>query len=580
MSRLNTTQWGSFQAPSGLDAVTSGVQSVTNGADQLLNLVEQIARVADALSAFSLTPLDPVAAVLGQSIKVLEAAIADISKPTAGHILAVPMVTALETGTLEAPPLSGAQTAGVVSGMIDRNIDAGNRALFNKIAASMHDSYDPNRPQFLTDAHIAGSIALIGVNHLTDSDELLAFAESSRKLIKYMGPEKAAGDPPPLPLKPRNVRTKIITKPPSSSEKDGAIGYLFNHSNSSEDSTLALEISWDSIKPVTTLGWALNVTARETWALEAPPIPGAQDKQRLNFTRKPKYVHLIKSEEPLSEPIFEVEGLDLKAPYIDALVRNPQKPSIVDVDIKPDTLYYYALAIEYEPVDSKPLPVEYTKLFTVYIPPEERAIRDTNQANPPNWISVSDSAKSFTHSASLIATISAYLDNIKKSVSTPDTTTHKKLEAILKVINQYRRLGQHISNEISAYSSRLTSLSTLAGIHIMGFAGRGNNNSILQAISSGLQDYKTDPAAPLYGPGSALACVVKVTGFRTAAEMQNFARLTGLMPSGAEAQPLAQEMSKLREMVADLAPTETEPGTIVKAVATTLESEKDRLKLC
>jgi len=518
-----------------LDALTRAIQPMFDA----LNVVLHLKKTAyELVKTFTTDLLNVQTTLILESLDLVRSALEDLTgEGGAGvYFIPIPVIpvdrdlsndilysTADAGGGGNEEGESAAQAA--LRAVLENRLGSGGNAGFmDTLQKSMSDQFDPMRPQFDPDAHVAGVLVYAGADVYT---KLLAVLTRMATVFGEDGPTFGVGSilssTTDMP-KPKNLVAEVVPSNETAAWRPIAQNYLTGENS---DTPMAIRLSWDLEDRTHVLPYPAN----------------ADEPERGNMTLQITEVYVYRSETKITPSMIGTEELAKK--LIKSYEFNGWQAEFYDNSVEAGKNYYYAVGYKTElqntddpdtTVPTEELAVPLALSYVQGWMPPSGSPRMTRQGVPPDWFVVPSPL-------SLIPTVTNTVRQIEKILDTVEDTVRSTAETISDYINEIDKQIDFRAGQVTRTVENVQKLIEALkwdGVFVgaVGFAGKGGNPLIIDEIRGALFD-PSDDERPEFDTGyEPVAGFVIVAGSETAGKLQAFIAavemLFGIVIQGAE----------------------------------------------
>jgi len=486
-----------------LETIGSTVEAVAGTVTGTLEVVKTILEI---VSKLLLSVPDLEATALQLAIEAVRAILKDLVSDAGCYYLPIPIrfSTIIPPETILFDPTPGGGAVADEANLFLPPVgggDGGNYGFMQDVINSLNDTDDLMRPQFDTDAHVAGLVVLAGSDSYL---KLVDLVDQFRKLFTGMS-NSGAGEGMAIYTIPklRNLSAEII---------GAAVGQQKKMKNrvygDSAVHPYGIRLSWDHNDHTTVF---------------------SNDEVRLVFVIRNIVVYRSKR---LIDPAMDAD--DLAALQIASFEYDGLVTDFFDDTIELDQRYYYAVGYEIEAAitrgpgspSSVTFPATRDPTFTYTDIPEHINMLPRS-GTPPDWLLLPNPFALIPDIEEVVTSVNVFLDSLEKRTATAESKFQAYIDALNAEIQRYATLVQRMISLINRIVKLLTFPDVYVGAYT--FSGKGGNNFFVNSLGSSLQD-PNDPERPPFDRGDEIVTgFVLYTGSATAGKVEKFTNAINLL---------------------------------------------------
>jgi len=485
------------------------VRSLTTVRDGLVPIVDTMKTVtttvktlADLVVNLLVFAADPVTATLQAAIDAVRGALKDLQESAGCYYLAVPIRGITETTAAAInyalEPTDPRFPAGLLPPA--NGMSGGNYGFLRDVQDSLADELDVLRPQFTSEAYVAGVVIVAG------SDNYLRLLELVDKLKALLSGAALSGPGEGLVdvgyPKPRGLRATLVPSAVTGSDR------LANRLTSTVLQPYSVKLEWPR---------ANRTIARVD--LGEPAI--TYTIKRIGVYRR-------------TEASFPINARDVEAnPYglytpIVTFEYDGWTNFAYDDTVLPGNTYYYGVGYEIEAArgtETVTYPFGPFATTSIVLPTDIAILPRTGV--PPDWLMLPSPLSLIPAIANFVTAINRQLDNLEERLASAQDQYQKYIDALQVEIDRYARFAQDINQAIE----QLVELMTFPDVYIGAypFAGKGGNTFFINALGKALTD-TADPNRPPFDNGDAIVTgFVLYTGAETPGRLEKLTDLISML---------------------------------------------------
>lgn len=535
----NTSRWASLAI--GDAALLKAIEDPINQIQRIISAVDSLATIlktiVETIAKLATEGIDVVKTTVHETISMINAVLEDFTGP-AGlgvHVIGIPALPSLEPRLTKALVTFESKPGDDLAEMLSQKVGplgnvmlgirgtaggGGNAGFFQQLNASLDDEEDGFRPQYSSDAYVAGVLFYFGCETFHSLLTLIAKIAVLLSDPYKPGPFSDILNTFSLPNFPalRNFRAEATTCKTGSTEvlnatrADPTLSKLL-HLDTDATPLYGVKFSWDPIP--------------SSYVPTPYPGPGGRPlkykitKVRLFGDTKPL---------PLNSPL-EMDKKSLRNPENEEF--QPFRSEIITAPLEEPGHWYFAACLHVQQVLQEnpevlgdPLPDRMTMVTTTFdIPADPPGVG--RQGPSPNWYAVRPTAL-IPALRDLVLEIKDFLNQLDQFVSSTADDLQKFVEEVSKWITDYIEWAQKLADALLRILDSLKDWPTdvYAGMHP--FYGKGGNNLIRNEIGKALFD-SSDQGRPAFDTGTeAVYGIMFVVGSETVGKIEkwkNFMKL-------------------------------------------------------
>ena len=467
--------------------------------DDVVTIIKTVQTIASFLEKFLVEIPDLEVAVLKAAIKLARDVMKDLTGDAGVYYLPIPVhvVNILPAGTLKAiaaPKNPGLGLESIATEMLPPvgGGNGGNYGFLKDLSDSLHDQEDTLRPQFDSDAHVAGVVVLAG------ADSYLKLWPLIQKLVRLfsggLGAGTGAGLADSTMPKPKNMRWSIVP---------AAIGGAARAASrfvGTGTHPYAVRVEWDRDVRVLNFDWAKMTTtvSAVTVYRSEKPIPA---EQRIDTNED-----LTKLGE------FEYDGTN---------------SFFTDASIKLGKDYYYA--VQYKLIAaSTDTTAETVDAYPTSVSPKISVPENMNmlprRGVPPDWLLLPSPLSMIPQIMELVDQVDLFLSDLEKRLDTGTSNYKKYIKALKATVDKYLAYALELANTIRELLELFhLPFDLYTGVYT--FSGKGGNSFMLNSVTTALTN-KNDTSRPPFDRGDEIVIgFVLYAGSATAGKLTAFMKL-------------------------------------------------------
>ncbi len=470
---IASTAWvkQSLQDVPGMSVIVDGIKAtkatVSTVANVLVNIIEIVKTILDVVLKLVGWAADVTAEALKAAIDAVRALVNDIFSDANCHVILIPPSNPIPAYVQAPSYILNESPDGSAFDMIEGRRN-GNAGFYATVADSLNDQLDLFRPQYSSDAYVAGAVIVAGSSTYI---ELLPWIRTLVKLLS--GPDgEGIGSMlvnTDLPY-PKNVRASMMT----------TLGLTESrHYNAGDQShPYAVRLDWDLDDRIQTVNAYGRIEIKE--------------------------ITIYRSDKPLPKN-RSLEDFEIATfPFDDSVTMgnkpNTYKNAFYDGDIEMGKTYYYGVLYTIDVDDMDGTTTSETSFTNIAIPETGPVL---TRGNPPDWTAWPSPLAIIPGVREFVTKINLFLDVLEDRITSSSDKIKKYIEALEREIERWKSWLEDIINTVNQLIQAFDFPDVYVGMHV--FYGQGGNQFFLSDLGGSLMN-QGDPNAPPFTLGTEAVC--------------------------------------------------------------------------